>query len=278
MRRILLFFGLLVCMPAMMAVGLGPGLFSDSGGGGGVLHPISGVDSQICIGENSAHAGGSETICTILDAAVDVTRDQTHYLNLYGLSGSRIIQTYVDDGASAGSHAQVREVVRLNASTAHTANTNNLHLLQASITLEIYNNDTAISGIAGGKVRVDAFTVRSILGASTANENCDWAFYKAESGLTNTMDATTKADGGGWEVCTGTISQGPDAGQASTGGIGDDDILAAGSFYHLPVDDCACASTDCRIVLTVVDPDPGVVDCNQVRDSQVSIFVSEVYP
>jgi hypothetical protein len=275
MRKLLLFCGLVLMLPVLMGVGLGPGLFSGGGGGvSGTLHPASGTDSQICMGENSDHAGGVETVCTTLDAAVDLVRDQDHYINPFGVSGSRIMQSFVDDSGTG--HSGVREAVRW-FSNKHDVTAGANHLLSgASNPTNLTNQNIGIHSIAGGKLKADALTVRAINIVSANANRCTWQVYKAEAAATISFDPTIDGGMTNWDLCTGEIQMGPTS--VNSGGIGDSPLSGSADYYTMPLTNCTCASVDCKMIVTVQDRTPGSITCDSVDDMQVTLFLSEVYP
>lgn len=244
-----------------------------SSSGGGVLHPASGVDSELCLGENSDH--GTDTYCLRIDATTDLATSRTETLGLMAQTGTRIERAFVDDAG----HGEVRELVRWNngiAAVGTPANANG-GLLSGGTgvadTASFLNGGIAIGSATGGAIRATGLSIRTGFANSGNANRCDWQVQ-----MVNTtgfqFDSTDKNDDAVTTACVGTIQMG--FGSVNSGGVGDSAVSAAFSGYYLPMGgDCACATDDCFLAVSVSDRVPGSETCDAVNDVYVNLFVTE---
>lgn len=102
MRRILLFLGTVLCLPVVMGVGLGPGLFS----GSGVLHPTGATeDSYVWLGENATNTTGTEKAGFTLPYDRELFADQLIDIHDGGFGFSKWEYAYSQDTLASNREA-----------------------------------------------------------------------------------------------------------------------------------------------------------------------------
>lgn len=239
--------------------------------GGGALHPASGIDSELCLGENSDH--GTDTVCLRIDSTTDiVSRDEA--IGPSGQTGTRIMSAFVDDSA----HGEVRELVRwYGGGTEVAPPTPNFYTTSGGTgvadTASFLNGGMVIGSTTGGAVRATGLSIRTAFSNAGNANRCDWQVQVVET-TGYQFDSTDKADDAVTTACVGTIQMG--ASSSNSGGFGDTVVGAAFSGYYLPMSgDCACTTDDCFLAVSVSDRTPGSVTCDAINDVYVNLFVTE---
>jgi len=203
-----------------------------------------------------------------------------------GISGDRIYTTYVDDNLTT-----VAQGVLMFGSDAGSGGQpiSNTHLRNDSGNLS--NSNSTIFSISGGRLKATAISVRAnqVLSGAPTNQQCDYTIYKTDTATLAVWDTSKLIADAGWTACTGiaetgTLSDNCGLGAGTEGtcdgaaGVGDNVVDDIGEYATIPLSDCECAATDCKMILIARDRVATTEECEINADTWVSVFIEEVYP
>lgn len=280
MRRILLLLVLMVCIPVLLGVGLGPGLFSGSGTSG-ILHPTGATeDSFVWLGENATNTTGTEKGGFKLNYDRELTADHIIDLSDIGFGFSQWDYALVDGEAKGAAGREVcgfatrgqipETTTKCNASTS-LSNKADQYI---PIFGEMYVEALLVSVVQNGDMGAvnDKCTVRIEHNPIANAQNIvglDMSEDTPGAGTdTNAEVAAVDLGPGGVNNCTYYGAQGQDA--AIVGGIGTSQwcVKSPQKTY-----------TGGLLMLTIADRESGVDDCTGSMDAiYVGVKYRNVWP
>ena len=204
------------------------------------------------------------------DAGTDVKVSRS--VNAYGVSGDRVVQSYIDTDYFAGTIE--RTMIKWWNSTGDSNAPDKHYTYSNGGSGKWYFADVAVAPIAGGTLRGDVLTVNMYAANTTDDENeCDLVVATMEdpSSQATFNDQTTTMEAA-FTACTGTIEVG--FGSSNSGGAGDTAVTGAGHKYMMPLTDCTCVSDDC--VLFVFLLDRSAATCDEMEGLHIALHVSEL--
>lgn len=242
--------------------------------GGGGAAPASGVDTEICLEENSSQSGGQK-VCRTIDATTDVTQTTRTWVNPEGVISDRWIVSVLD--GAPGGHAFDQEWVEQGCHNDFN-NVNDGLCITGTRTNSHSDDMHLIRPIAGGRLSVDFMSVRAFGAMTDANIfDCEFAVYYTDTKplpdlvIDGSISAPTN-----WTECTGNLQIGPTT--SNSGGRGDALVKDEGDWYVMPVSGCTTTGNDGTMVVAMREQSIGNAKCDSTEDLHFAIHVIEVYP
>ncbi len=251
MRKIILLLGLLFCLPALLAVGLGPGLFEGSGAGGSA--PVNGEDTELCLLESPEH--GTNRFCWRRDEATDMTQNVDAYLGAIGVPSFQTHRISIRDDSMASGQIQM---VRWSNNAIQGGTS-------------IITGDVQLRHSQGCDLVAVAFGITIEGNMDSVDEDCRWRVLYDTDPTTDTHSGVAGAPGGTWAYCTENI----DTGNASTNSYGygtSDPLDDVGEYRVVPLSSC---NAGLGPMLLVAEDWNGAGSCEEVNSVQATLWTVE---